>query len=329
MLNIGPIEIPSRLVLAPLAGISDIPFRMICRKNGCEFAHIEMISARALVYQSRTTISMLRTIPEDSPLGVQLLGNDPEIMVKALERLPMDSFRLIDVNAACPVHKVIRRGEGAAIMKEPQRLNKVLAALVRHSPLPVTVKIRSGWDDGSVNAREIARIAEGAGVRGLTIHGRTRAQGYRGTVDYDVIQEVKRAVSIPVIASGDALSPRLIQKLFDETACDGVAVARGAMGKPWIFRDTVEYLETGSLHEQHAVTEVVATMKEHLDLCIDEHGEKRGTIQFRALFGWYVRGLPGNKPLKERAFRAKNHHEMTGIIEELLSSVQPVNTPKD
>jgi len=277
-----------------------------------------MMSARALVYQSGTTLDMLRTVPEDRPLGVQFLGNEPEIMVRALEQIAGLGFDLVDVNAACPVPKVIRRGEGAGIMRDPKRLHEVLRAVVRHTHLPVTVKIRSGWDDQSVNARYVARAAEDAGIRALTIHGRTRAQGYRGRVDYEIIRTVKEALSIPVIASGDALSPRLVRKLFEETGCDGVAIARGALGNPWIFDDTVRYLETGIIPPRPGYHELVSVMKEHLDMCIEEHGEWQGTIRFRKFYGWYIRGIPGNKLLKERAFHAQDKAEMTHFIDSIL-----------
>jgi len=318
MLSIGPLNISSRILLAPLAGISDLPFRLLCRSHGCEFAYTEMMSARALVYQSGTTLDMLRTVPEDRPLGVQFLGNEPEIMVRALEQVAGLGFDLVDVNAACPVPKVIRRGEGAGIMKDPKQLHEVLRAVVRHTHLPVTVKIRSGWDDQSVNARDVARAAEDAGIRALTIHGRTRAQGYRGRVDYEIIRAVKAALSIPVIASGDALSPRLVRKLFEETGCDGVAIARGALGNPWIFDDTVSYLETGIIPPRPGYPELVSVMKEHLDMCVEEHGERQGTIRFRKFYGWYIRGIPGNKLLKERAFHAQNMAEMTRFIDSIL-----------
>lgn len=318
MPDIGHLNIPSRILLAPLAGISDLPFRLLCRRHGCRFAYTEMLSARALVYQSGTTLEMLKTVPEDGPIGIQFLGNEPDIMVRALDLVADRSFDLVDINAACPVPKVVRRGEGAGIMKDPKRLQAVLREVVKHTNLPVTVKIRSGWDDQSINAMDVALAAQDAGIHGLTIHGRTRAQGYRGRVNYEIIREVKRVLSIPVIASGDALSPRLVKKLFEETGCDGVAIARGALGNPWIFEDTVTYLETGTIPPRPGYTELTSVMKDHLDMCIKDYGERQGTIRFRKFYGWYIRGIPGNKPLKESAFRAQSRAEMVGLIDRLL-----------
>jgi len=276
-----------------------------------------MISARALVYQSKTTEKMLTTNPDDRPLGVQLLGNDPGVILRALEILRKYPFDLIDFNAACPVNKVTRKGEGAAMLREPSKLGLALRALVENSHLPVTVKIRSGWDEDSVNAGEVALHAQDAGVSAVFIHGRTRAQGYRGKVDYRIIREVKRLLRIPVIASGDAFSPQLIKKMFDETGCDGVAIARGALGNPWIFRETAEYIKSGALHARPGIGEIIETMSRHLNLCCDYYGEKAGTVLFRKFFGWYAKGIPDVTSLRNKAFRAETKDLMREIIDTL------------
>jgi tRNA-dihydrouridine synthase B len=318
ILEIGNIILSSKCILAPLAGISDLPFRLINRSLGCEFAFTEMINARALVYQNKVTLGkMLASLPADRPLGVQLLGSDPEVLGKALDVLPEDAFDLIDFNAACPVPKVTGRGEGASLLKEPQKLRDLLRVIVKNVSLPVTVKIRHGWDHASINAREVARYAEDAGIQGLFIHGRTRDQGYSGNVDYQVIREVKEAITIPVIASGDALSPQLIKKMFDETGCDGVAIARGALGNPWIFRETSEFLKTGTIYQKPEMDELVDTMLSHLNLTINFHGESMGTKIFRKFFNWYTKGLAGIRPLRWRAFQATTKNQMIEIIKEV------------
>lgn len=317
MLKIANVTISPPMLLAPLAGITDLPFRTLNRSFGCTFAFAEMISARALVYGSRNTERMLSTIPGDRPLGLQFLGNDPEVMKKALEIVRGYRFDLIDLNAACPVSKVTKRGEGAHMLREPRRLGEVLRTMVRHSPVPVTVKIRSGWDERSINAVETARYAQDAGVSALFIHGRTREQGYRGRVDYRIIREVKTALQIPVIASGDTLSAHLIKRMFDETGCDGVTIARGALGNPWIFREAAEFLESGRLHERPSVHELADTMIRHLDLFSDFYGEKAATVLFRKFFGWYAKGIPGMNFLRDRAFRAGTKEEMTALIKNL------------
>ena len=287
MLSFGHITLDSPLVLAPMAGISDLPFRLINRSFGCGFAFTEMISARSLVYSNKTTIKMLSSPAEDRPLGVQIVSADSDIIKRAVDILSPYGFDIIDFNAACPVNKVVSNGEGAGLLREPVKFQNLLKTIVDRAGVPVTVKIRSGWDEASVNAADIALRAQDAGVKGLFIHGRTRAQGYSGRVDYAIIGKVKKYLTIPVIASGDALSPQLIRKMFDETGCDGVAVARGALGNPWIFRETIEYLKNGVPPCRPSVHEIAQTMKKHLALLVHFHGETTGIIRFPEIL-WMV-----------------------------------------
>jgi tRNA-dihydrouridine synthase B len=265
---------------------------------------------------------MLSTTGGDRPLGVQILGDDPEIIRRALDILSGYAFDIIDFNAACPVNKVVSRGEGAGLLREPVKLQKLLKIIVENTRVAVTVKIRSGWDETSLNAGEIAFLAQDAGVRGIFVHGRTRMQGYSGEVDYTILREVKESVEIPVIAGGDALTPNLVKKLLDETGCDGVAVARGALGNPWIFPKTAEYLESGTVPFSPDVYELAQTMQEHLDLNISFHGEKTGVMIFRKFFAWYARGMAA-KELKTRAFRAGTRDEMVNLIGELQTLPLP------
>lgn len=318
MLSIGHITVPSSLVLAPMSGITDLSFRLLNRSFGCELAFTEMISASALAYGNRNTLKMLSMGKGDKPLGIQILGNDPKTVGMALEKVSEADFDLLDINAACPSRKVVSGGRGAALMREPMKLQRLLEFIIDHTGIPVTVKIRAGWDETSVNAVEVARRARDAGISSIFIHGRTRKQAYRGTVDYGVIRNVKEAVDIPVIASGDALSPLLIKKLFDETGCDGVLVARGALGNPWIFRDTATYLKSGRIPARPDLQEVENTMKIHLLESIASSGEKVGILRFRKFFSWYTRGM-AVKELKTRIFHTNSLNEMLQLISEVAS----------
>jgi len=317
VLKIGNIEIKNRSVLAPLAGISDLPFRMINRRYGCELAFIEMISVHALNYRSKKTLKMLVTQHGDRPLGLQILGREYDSILRALESIEPLGIDILDFNSACPVKKVARRGEGAALMKEPEVLEGVLTLLVKHSLKPVTVKIRAGWDANTINAAEVARRAEGAGVAAIFIHGRTRTQGYSGTVSYDPIREAKEAVSIPVIASGDMFSAEASRKMMDETGCDGVVMARGALGNPWIFPETAEYLRTGKVPPRPSIDEITEVMHLHLKECVDFYGDYQSVKIFRKFFIWYTKGLKNVKPLRMRAVRSGMPEEMAGLIDEL------------
>ena len=314
---IGNIALSQPLLLAPMAGITDLPYRILLRSFGCELAFLEMVSSQSLVHESKKTRRMLSSTAADRPLGAQLLGNEENAVLKALENILPYGFDVIDLNAACPVPKITKKGKGASLLREPKKVRSLLEVLVKNSAVPVTVKIRSGWDSDTVNARDVALHAEDAGISALTIHGRTKEQGYSGRVDYAVIKDVKEALSIPVIASGDALSPQLIRRMFHETGCDAVAVARGSLGNPWIFRDTISFLETGTVPPRPCPEEIADTMRRHLDLICAFHGDKRGTILFRKFFSWYVKGLHEIRKLKEEAFRMETREQMTLLVENI------------
>ena len=315
MLKLGTLHLKSKLILAPMAGISDLPFRLLNRKFGAELAFVEMINARSIGHKSRRTRSMLETTKEDRPLGVQLLGCEHNYIERALTVLKGYKFDLLDFNAACPAKKVVRRGEGAALLKDPKELQKILKLLVKNSKTPVTVKIRIGWDKNSVNSKEVALYAQDAGVDAVFIHGRTKAQEYSGKVDYDIIHKVKKALSIPVIASGDIFSVELIKKMFDETGCDGVVLARGSLGNPWLFKEAKAYLEKKKLILRPSIDDIVKVMLEHLVSCINFFGERVGVMKFRKFFIWYTKGFRHIRPLRESASRAKSKADMIRIIE--------------
>jgi tRNA-dihydrouridine synthase B len=317
LLRIGKLTLPYPCVLSPMAGVSDLPFREITRSFGAPLAFTEMIDVKALGSRDKRTCRMLSTTPEDRPLGVQLLGNNKEDLVRAIDVLNEHRFELLDLNAACPTPKIARKGKGAALLQRPDKLGELLRVLVDRSEAPVTVKIRAGWDSDSINAREVALFAEDAGISALFIHGRTKMQGYSGTVDYQVIRGVKEALRIPVIASGDNLSAPSIRKMFHETGCDGVAIARGALGNPWIFKETARLFRGDSHFVGPDLTERISVMKEHLSKVIHYYGEQRGLASFHKFFIWYTRGLSGMRPYRDRAFRTDTLEELMVVIEDL------------
>ena len=313
-MKIGNLKLKTNLILAPMAGITDLPFRMLNRKFGCELAFVEMINCRSISYKSKRTKKMLSSAPKDRPLGVQLLGCEQKYILKAMDVLKGYDFDILDFNAACPAKKVVRRGEGAALLKEPEKLKKLIKLVVKNATCPVTVKIRTGWDKTSVNAREIALLAEDAGVDALFIHGRTKFQGYSGTVDYAAIHSAKKAISIPLVASGDIFNAQLAKKMFDETGADAVAVARGALGNPWIFGEIKEYLKHGTHLERPGIEEIKKVMCDHLDANIAFYGERNGVMMFRKFFAWYTKGFRKIRHLREKSSRIKTRDEMAQVI---------------
>jgi tRNA-dihydrouridine synthase B len=316
MLKIGNLKLKSNLILAPMSGITDLPYRLLNRGFGCEMAFVEMLNVRSISYKSPKTQQMLLSDPKDKPLGVQLLGHDPKFILKAMETICKYKVSALDFNSACPERKVTRRGEGASLLKDPQKLSTLLKLLVQESPFPVTVKIRSGWDKNSVNAREVALYVQDSGIKALFIHGRTREQGYSGKVDYEIIREVKKALDIPVIASGDVLSAELAKRMFDETGCDGILVARGSFGNPWIFREIEEFMKSGKLIAKPGAAEVARVMEGHFKACLGFYDQRTAIVVFRKFFSWYTRGWRRTRPLREKACQAKTIEGMLGVIEE-------------
>lgn len=317
MLKIGELELKSNVLLAPLAGISDSSFRLLCREFGAGFTFVEMINARAISYKNKKTKKLLNTDPCDKPIGVQILGAEVEYLLKALQILLKYDFDLLDFNAACPVRKVCRRSEGAALMKDPEKLKKILKELKTSWPGPVTIKIRSGWDESSRNAVEIAQLAEDAGLKAVFIHGRERNQFYKGFVDYKIIAQVKKSVRIPVIASGDIWSAPHAKKMFDETGCDGILVARGALGNPWIFKEIEAVLHHQKPPAPPTTPEIIPIILKHLDLMIAEYGEKNAVPLMRKFVGWYLKGKRFIRPIRQKINSIKTKADFFNLIEPL------------
>ena len=297
-----------------MAGVSNLPFRMLNRRFGCELAFVEMVNSNSVSYKSKHTQKMLSSHKDERPLGVQLLGRELDSIQRAIDVLNRYDFDILDFNAACPARKVVRRGAGAALLREPKELSEILKIVVKESKAPVTVKIRSGWDNNSVNAKLIASYCQDAGVAGVFIHGRTRFQKYVGAVDYNTISEVKKALDIPVIGSGDIFNPKLAKKMLDETGCDALLIARGSIGNPWIFKEVEEFLKNGKIIARPTRQEITRAMVEHLNMCIDFYGTRVGLSLFRRYFGRYIRVFCKAKKLRDRAYRVKTKHELDEII---------------
>lgn len=314
MLKIGKLKLKSNLILAPMAGITDLPYRLLCRKFGAELAFVEMINCRSVSFKSKRTKQMLFTESKDSPLGLQILGCEEKYILHSLEILKDYKFDIIDFNSACPAKKVVRRGEGSGLLRDPKLFAKIIKLVVKNSWLPVSVKIRLGWDKDSINAKEVSLIAQDCGVDALFIHGRTKTQGYSGQVDYNAISEVRKGLKIPLIASGDIFSGALARKMLDETGCAGLAVARGSLGNPWIFKEIKEYLETGKIAKRPTEKIIAKTMLEHLDSCVEFYGERNGVVIFRKFYTWYTKGLPKVRRLREKSSRVRTREEVVKII---------------
>lgn len=319
--KLGTIKIPSRVILSPMAGITSLPFRMIARMFGCELAFTEMIDACSLSRNNKRTqeVEVLRTQKQDRPLGVQLLGDDPQSMLSAIEKLRGYPFDILDINAACPQKKITAKGQGAALLKHPEALHGLLKTVVKHAPVPVTVKMRLGWDNAD-KAVVIALQAEAAGIKALCVHGRTRMQGYSGTVNYEAIRDIKKSVSIPVIGSGDIFTPELARKMFDETGCDAIAVARGSLGNPWLFRAIKSFLTKGQAPLPPDRDEIHRFMKLHLELLTDFYGEERSILIFRKFYIWYTCGFSKVRPLRSRISQVTTKRQMLELIEAFRTS---------
>ena len=299
-LKIGNVELENRYILGPMAGVTDLPFRLLCKEQGAGLLCMEMVSAKAIYYNNRNTESLLEIHPDETPVSLQLFGSDPKIMSEMAKRIEERPFAILDVNMGCPVPKVVRNGEGSALMKEPKLVYEIVSALVKAIDKPVTVKIRKGFDDDHVNAVEIAKIIEEAGAAAVAVHGRTREQYYSGKADWDIIRQVKEAVSIPVIGNGDVTSPQKADELVRRTGCDGIMIARGAEGNPWIFSEMIHWEETGELPPRPDKDEIREMMLKHARLQLEYKGEFCGIREMRKHVAWYTKGLKGAARLREK-----------------------------
>lgn len=318
-MKIGNVKLANPYILAPMAGVTDRPFRLLCKEQGAGLLCMEMISAKALQYKNRNTKALLSIDPREYPVSLQLFGSDPKIIseqAKAIEELP---FQILDINMGCPVPKVVKNGEGSALMKNPKLVYEIVYQTARAIEKPVTVKIRKGFDETCVNAVEIARVIEEAGGAAVAVHGRTREQYYSGQADWEIIRKVKKAVSIPVIGNGDVTSGEKALKMKEETGCDGIMIGRGAQGNPWIFRDLLEYERTGQMPGRPSAKELKETMLRHARLQIEFKGGYLGIREMRKHVAWYTKGLPGSAKLRDEINQVESYEELEALLDEKIT----------
>lgn len=320
-LQIGNVTLENNLILAPMAGVTDLPFRLLCKEQGAGLLCMEMVSAKAILYKNKNTEELLSIDPRENPVSLQLFGSDPIIMGEIAKQIEERPFDILDINMGCPVPKVVNNGDGSALMKNPVLAGKIIESVARAIKKPVTVKIRKGFDDDHVNAVEMARIAQESGAAAVAVHGRTREQYYSGKADWDIIRQVKDAVSIPVIGNGDILTARDVIRMSEQTGCDGFMIARGAEGNPWIFKQILHYFETGEDLEKPDFAEVRDMILRHARMQIDFKGEYTAIREMRKHAAWYTTGYKNSSKLRACVCEVETYGELEALFDEVLKRI--------
>lgn len=315
--KIGEVEIENPFVLAPMAGITDLPFRGLCKEQGVGLLYTEMVSAKAISYRNRNTIPLMEISPGEHPVALQIFGKEPELMAEVAKSIEEQPFDILDINMGCPVPKVVNNGEGSALLKNSDRIRKIVTAVSRAVKKPVTVKMRIGFEGTSVDPVEIAKIMEDSGAAAIAVHGRTRQQYYSGRADWEVIRKIKEAVSVPVIGNGDVNSPESAEALLKQTGCDGVMIGRAARGNPWIFREINYYFETGKQLPRPSVEEVKKEILKHARWQIEKKGEYTGIREMRKHVAWYTAGMRHSAELRRESNLISGYGELEALLERL------------
>lgn len=314
-LQIGNVNLENNVILAPMAGVTDLPFRLLCKEQGAGLLCMEMVSAKAILYKNKNTEDLMKIEEEERPVSLQLFGSDPKIMSEIAKQIEERPFEILDINMGCPVPKVVNNGEGSALMKNPKLVGEIVSSIVKAIEKPVTVKIRKGFDEEHVNAVEIAKIIEDSGAAAVAVHGRTRQQFYSGKADWDIIRQVKEAVSIPVIGNGDVDSPESAKAMLEQSDCDGIMVGRAAQGNPWIFSRICHYLETGELLGKPEFEEIKQTIVRHAALQLKYKGEYTGIREMRKHVSWYMTGFPGSAKFRGAVNEVETMDQLLEMIE--------------
>lgn len=325
-MKIGNVEIANNVALGPMAGVTDLPFRKLCKEMGCGLMYTEMVSAKAILYNNKNTDELLRVDEGERPIAVQLFGSDPDIMAEMAARIEEGPYDFIDINMGCPVPKIVGNGEGSALMKNPKLAGDIVAAMTKKCKKPITVKIRKGFDDENINAPEFAKVLEANGASAVAVHGRTREQYYTGDADWDIISKVKAAVNIPVIGNGDITTPVDAKKMIEQTGCDGVMIGRAARGNPWIFKEVSHYLATGELIERPTLDEVRKMILRHARMLVEYKGNFIGIREMRKHVSWYISGYPHSAAIRNQVNMVESIEELEELINEKVSTIVDTKT---
>lgn len=319
-MKIGNVELENNVFLAPMAGVTDMPFRILCKEQGCGLVYTEMASAKGMHYNSEKSFKLTEIDSREKPAAIQIFGSDPEIMAEIAQKLNGTDAAIIDINMGCPTPKITKNGEGSALMLNTRLAGEIIKAVVNASAKPVTVKMRKGWDEDSVNAVELAKIAEENGASAVAVHGRTRNQFYSGKADWEIIRKVKESVSIPVIGNGDIFEPRDAKAMFEYTGCDAVMVGRGAQGNPWIFKRILHYLEKGEILPEPSPCEKINTIMRHMDMLISLKGERMGVLEMRKHIAWYIKGMRNSTSIREQVFKLTSPDQIKALLSNYMNS---------